>query len=122
MKPFQNNQYNNQIKQFKTNTMKTINKKNYKEFLEMTASELRVVARMAERMAQDAEALETPTQENYEHLQSMDVCMRAAFHAMHKGYIYITKPYAKVVRNNGEHKVREALNNIGITIENIESN
>ena len=41
---------------------------------------------------------------------------------MHKGYIYITRPFNKVVRNNGEHKVREALNNIGRTIENIESN
>ena len=102
--------------------METINKKAYKEFLEMTASELRVVSKMAERMAKDAEALESPTQENYEHLLSMDVCMRASFHAMHKGYIYITRPFNKVVRNNGEHKVREALNNIGRTIENIESN
>ena len=102
--------------------MKAINKKNYKSLQEMTASELRVVANMAERMANDAEALESPTQENYEHLLSMDVCMRAAFHSMHKGYIYITRPFNKVVRNNGEHKVREALNNIGRTIENIESN
>ena len=102
--------------------MTQITKKNFETLKEMTASELRVVAKMAERMAQDAEALDLPTQKNYEHLLSMDVCMRAAFHSMHKGYAYITNPYSKILRNNGAHEMKEALNNIGRTIEDIESN
>ena len=102
--------------------MKTINKKNYKEFVEMTASELRAVSRMAERMAQDAEALESPTQENFEHLQSMDVCMRAAFHAMHKGYSMMVRPYSRIIRADGSKRMKEAFDNIGRTIDAIEEN
>ena len=102
--------------------MKKINKKNYKDFLEMTASELRVVSRMAERMAQDAEALKDPTQENFEHLLTMDTCMRASFHAMHKGYSMMVKPYSRIIRADGSKRMKEAFNNIGRTIDAIEAN
>ena len=102
--------------------MKTINKKNYKEFLEMTASELRVVSRMAESMAQRAEALESPTQENYESLLVIDTCMRAAFHAMHKGYSMMVRPYSRIIRADGSKRMKEAFDNIGRTIDAIEEN
>ena len=102
--------------------MKTINKKNYKEFLEMTASELRVVSRMAESMAQRAEALESPTQENYEGLLVIDTCMRAAFHAMHKGYSMMVRPYSRIIRADGSKRMKEAFDNIGRTIDAIEEN
>ena len=102
--------------------MKSINKKNYNDFLEMTASELRVVAKMAERMANDAEALESPTQENFEHLLTMDICMRAAFHAMHKGYSMMVRPYSRIIRADGSKRMKEAFENIGITIDAIEAN
>ena len=102
--------------------MKTINKKNYKDFQEMTASELRVVAKMAERMANDAEALESPTQENFEHLLTMDTCMRAAFHAMHKGYSMMVRPYSRIIRADGSKRMKDAFENIGRTIEAIEAN
>ena len=102
--------------------MKSINKKNYNDFLEMTASELRVVAKMAERMAQDAEALETPNEENYQHLLTMDTCMRAAFHAMHKGYSMMVRPYSRIIRADGSKRMKEAFENIGRTIDAIEAN
>ena len=99
-----------------------ITKKSYDYFKEMTASELRVVARMAERMAQEAEALETPNEDNVEHLKVMDVCMRAAFHAMHKGYSMMLRPYGRIIRADGSKRMEEAFNNIGRTIDAIESN
>lgn len=102
--------------------MKSINKKNYNDFLDMTASELRVVAKMAERMANDAEALESPTQENFEHLLTMDTCMRAAFHAMHKGYSMMVRPYSRITRVDGSKRMKEAFENIGRTIDAIEAN
>ena len=102
--------------------MKSINKKNYNDFLDMTASELRVVAKMAERMANDAEALESPTQENFEHLLTMDTCMRAAFHAMHKGYSMMVRPYSRIIRADGSKRMKEAFENIGRTIDAIEAN
>tara|TARA_R110002051_G_scaffold128215_7_gene201848 strand:+ start:546 stop:857 length:312 start_codon:yes stop_codon:yes gene_type:complete len=102
--------------------MKSINKKNYNDFLDMTASELRVVAKMAERMANDAEALESPTQENFEHLLTMDTCMRAAFHAMHKGYSMMVRPYSRITRADGSKRMKEAFENIGRTIDAIEAN
>ena len=102
---------------------KTINKKAYNDFIELTASELRVVSRMAERMAQEAEALEAndlqhATQEKFDHLWIMHDCMRSAFHAMHKGYGMAIEE--KFGRGYNE-EIRNALNHLGETIENIES-
>ena len=96
-----------------------ITKKHYDVFKEMTASELRVVSRMAEIMAINAEALETPNEENYKTLMVMDSCMRASFHAMHKGYSMIMSP---VLGRGKGSLVLDALNNVGRTIELIEAN
>ena len=103
--------------------MKKINKKAYNDFIELTASELRVVSRMAENMAKRAESLEandlqSATQERFDHLWIMHDCMRSAFHAMHKGYVMATEE--KFGRGYNE-EVRTALRHLGQTIESIES-
>ena len=98
--------------------MKKISKKHYTEYREMTASEWRVVSRMAEMMAEEVDGLEEATNSNFELLCNYDRAMRAAFHTCHKGFGYLTRyswasPMAREAMKN-------AFDNIGKTIEDIE--
>jgi len=48
--------------------------------------------------------------------------MRAAFHAMHKGYSMMVRPYSRIIRADGSKRMKEAFENIGATIDAIEAN
>jgi hypothetical protein len=97
---------------------KKISKRTYNELKEIISGEYEAISRMATSMISRLEELEEANPENFETLMIHDRCMRAAFHALAKGYVYQVNP--RYYGSYGQQAIKEALDNVGRTIEEVE--
>ena len=96
-----------------------ITQKNYNDLKEMTASEFEAVARMATSMAKEVRELEEANEENFDRILDYDRSMRTAFHALAKGFMY-QAGNPRYWGTEAREAMRQALDNVGRTIEAIE--
>ena len=96
---------------------KKISQKNYNDLKEIISGEYEAISRMATSMVSRLEELKEATPENFEALMVHNSCMRAAFHALAKGYVYQVNP--RYYGTYGQKAIKEALDNVGRTIEEV---